>query len=178
MSNLPSRKSIRLKDYDYGNNGYYFLTICVQNKENLFGKIVGAILCGRPNNPDKIIIKRLLELENKFSDVKIDEYVIMPNHIHFIIKKTGDHTGSPLRDIIGWFKTMTTNDYISGVKSGKFEPFRGKLWQRNYYDHIIRNYDDYLDIAEYILNNPLKWCEDKLYVPEVVNGFTKEKRNE
>lgn len=112
---FPCRKSIRLKNYDYSSNGYYFVTICTQNREKLFGKIVG----------------------------------------------------SPLRDIVGWFKTMTTNEYIAGVKCGKFMPFKGRLWQRNYYEHIIRNYDDYISIAEYIQNNPLKWEEDKLYVPEV-----------
>ena len=182
-NNLPCRKSIRLKDYDYSSNGYYFVTICVQNKEKLFGEIVGTTLCGRPNNPDKIITKWLLELENKFNDIKIDEYIIMPNHIHFIIKRTGDHTGStgdhtgsPLRDIIGWFKTMTTNEYIAGVKSGKFIPFKGRLWQRNYYEHIIRNYDDYINIAEYIQNNPLKWEYDKLFVSEGKYGSKKKER--
>ena len=182
VTKLPNRKSIRLKNYDYSSNGYYFVTICTQNREKLFGEIVGATLRGRPNNPDKIIVKWLLESENKFKDIKIDEYIVMPNHIHFIIKRTGDHAGvtgdhtglagdhigSPLlRDIIGWFKTMSTNEYIAGVKDGRFMPFKGRLWQRNYYEHIIRNYDDYINIAEYIQNNPLKWEEDKLYVTEV-----------
>lgn len=182
-NNLPCRKSIRLKDYDYSSNGCYFVTICVQNKEKMFGEIVGATLCGRPNNPDKIIIKWLLELENKFKNTKIDEYIVMPNHIHFIVKitgdhtgSTGDHTGSPLRDIVGWFKTMTTNEYIVGVKAGKFLPFKGRLWQRNYYEHIIRNYDDYINIAEYIQNNPLKWEEDKLFISEENNGSKKKER--
>ena len=191
MQKLHCRKSIRLKNYDYSSNGYYFVTICVQNREKLFGEIVGATLCGRPNNPDKIITKWLLELENKFNDIKIDEYIIMPNHIHFIIKRTGDHTGSTgnhtgstgdhtgsplLRDIIGWFKTMTTNEYIAGVKSGKFIPFKGRLWQRNYYEHIIRNYDDYINISEYIQNNPLKWEYDKLFVSEGKYGSKKKER--
>lgn len=182
VTKLPYRKSIRLKNYDYSSNGYYFVTICTQNREKLFGEIVGATLRGRPNNPDKIIVKWLLESENKFKDIKIDEYIVMPNHIHFIIKRTGDHIGSTgdhtgstgdhigsplLRDIIGWFKTMSTNEYIAGVKDGRFMPFKGRLWQRNYYEHIIRNYDDYINIAEYIQNNPLKWEEDKLYVTEV-----------
>ena len=190
VTKLPNRKSIRLKNYDYSSNGYYFVTICTQNREKLFGEIVGATLRGRPNNPDKIIVKWLLESENKFKDIKIDEYIVMPNHIHFIIKRTGDHIGStgdhigstgdhigsPLRDIIGWFKTMTTNEYIAGVKDGRFMPFKGRLWQRNYYEHIIRNYDDYINIAEYIQNNPLKWEEDKLYVTEENNGSKKKER--
>lgn len=190
MKKLPYRKSIRLKNYDYSSNGYYFVTICTQNREKLFGEIVGATLCGRPNNPDKLIVKWLLELENKFKGVKIDEYIVMPNHIHFIIKRTGDHigltgdhtgstgdhTGSPLRDIIGWFKTMTTNEYIAGVKDGSFMPFKGRLWQRNYYEHIIRNYDDYINIADYIQNNHLKWEEDKLYITEENDGSKKKER--
>ena len=191
VKKLPYRKSIRLKNYDYSSNGYYFVTICTQNREKLFGEIVGATLCGRPNNPDKLIVKWLLELENKFKGVKIDEYIVMPNHIHFIIKRTGDHTGSTgdhtgstgdhtgsplLRDIIGWFKTMTTNEYIAGVKDGRFMPFKGRLWQRNYYEHIIRNYDDYINIAEYIQNNPLKWEEDKLFITEENNGSKKKER--
>ena len=190
VTKLPYRKSIRLKNYDYSSNGYYFVTICTQNREKLFGEIVGATLCGRPNNPDKLIVKWLLELENKFKGVKIDEYIVMPNHIHFIIKRTGDHTGStgdhtgltgdhtgsPLRDIIGWFKTMTTNEYIAGVKDGRFMPFKGRLWQRNYYEHIIRNYDDYINIADYIQNNPLKWEEDKLFITEENNGSKKKER--
>ena len=157
MNELPQRKQIRLKDYNYSQNGYYFITICTHNRQNLFGKIVGATLCGRPNNPDKMIEKWLLELENKFSGVKICEYIIMPDHVHFIISKTGDHIGSPLPDIIGWFKTMTTNEYITNVKNNIFPTFDKNIWQRNYYEHIIRNENDYIAAAEYILKNPLKW---------------------
>lgn len=155
MNNLPKRKQIRLKYYDYSQNGYYFVTICTCERQPLFGEIVGATLCGRPNHPNKMIEMWLLKLENKFCDVKICEYVIMPDHIHFIVAKTGDHTGSPLRDIVGWFKTMTTNEYIKNVKEGKYMPFHKKIWQRGYYEHIIRNETDYLQIMEYILNNPL-----------------------
>lgn len=157
MNELHKRKQIRLKNYDYSQNGYYFITICTHNRQNLFGEIVGATLCGRPNNPDKMIEKWLLELENKFNGVKICEYVIMPDHIHFVVSKTGDHTGSPLRDIVGWFKTMTTNEYIANVKNNIFFQFDKKIWQRNYYEHIIRNENDYIQIVEYISNNPLKF---------------------
>ena len=157
MSELPKRKQVRLKDYDYSKNGYYFITVCTHNRQRLFGEIVGATLCGRPNNPRKMTEKWLLELENKFCDVKICEYVIMPDHIHFLICKTGDHAESPLRDIVGWFKTMTTNEYIANVKNNVFLPFDKKLWQRNYYEHVIRDENDYIEKAQYMLNNPLKW---------------------
>jgi len=93
----------------------------------------------------------------------------MPNHIHGIIaieetnvgadlrvcpNNKGEHIGSPLHRIIQWFKTMTTNEYIRWVKKGGLPPFRGKLWQRNYYEHIIRNEDELTLIHEYVMSNP------------------------
>ncbi len=222
---MQERKSIRLPNYDYSQAGCYFVTICTQNRIHYFGEIVGATLRGRPNNPYAMIESWLMKLSDRYDDVEITEYVIMPNHVHFIINKTGDHagttgdhmgltgdhmgsplrdnrttrdhvgttgdhtgsplrgnrttrshmgatgdhmgttgdhTGSPLRDIVGWFKTMTTNEYIRGVKQGRFEPFDKRLWQRNYYEHIIRDEQDYYTIAEYIRNNPLKWETDSM----------------
>ena len=128
------------------------------------------------------------ELENKFPDIRIDEYVIMPNHLHLIIENIGlhnapmvrvdlrvdpideikrstegEHIGSPLHHVVRWLKTMTTNSYIQGVKNLGWEPFGKKLWLRNYYDHIIRDERAYQNIAQYIKNNPLKWDEDKFY---------------
>jgi len=76
----------------------------------------------------------------------------------------GEHIGSPLRDVIRWFKTMTTNNYIRGVKQNGWMPFDGKLWQRNYYEHIIRDDLSYRNISDYIHNNPAKWNIDKLIV--------------
>ncbi len=107
---LPKRKSIRLKDYDYSQNGAYFVTICTQNRECLFGEIVGANLCVRPNDPHIIIEKHIIELENKYK-----------------------------HEMIQWFKTQTTNEYIRGVKNNMFPPFDKHIWQRGYYEHIIRN---------------------------------------
>ncbi|MBQ7838171.1 MAG: transposase [Clostridia bacterium] len=163
---LPKRKQIRLKDYDYTQNNAYFITVCTHKKARLFGDIVGATLCGRPNNPDKMIEKWILEMENKYPGLKIDKYVIMPDHVHFILfnhgitnEKTGDHTGSPLPQIMGWFKTMTTNEYIRGVKNGLYQPFDKHLWHRSYYDHAIRCDRDYEEIWQYIDENPLRWFE-------------------
>ena len=74
----------------------------------------------------------------------------------------GEHVGSPLHRVMQWFKTMTTNEYIRGVKNNNWQSFDGKLWQRNYYEHIIRNDNAYQKISEYIINNPSKWTEDNL----------------
>lgn len=74
-----------------------------------------------------------------------------------------EHIGSPLHRVVQWFKTMTTNEYIRGVKNLGWQPFDGKLWQRNYYEHIIRDEKSYNNISNYIINNPLNWREDKFY---------------
>ena len=75
----------------------------------------------------------------------------------------GEHMGSPLHRVVQWFKTMTTNEYIRNVKSFHWQPFHNRLWQRNYYEHIIRNDEEYQGIAEYIKNNPMNWKNDKLW---------------
>ena len=82
---LRRRKNIRLKGYDYSKAGCNFVTICTQNRIHYFGEIVGATLRGRPNNPHIMIEAWLLEIENKFPDVTIGPYIIMPNHIHVIL---------------------------------------------------------------------------------------------
>jgi putative transposase len=75
----------------------------------------------------------------------------------------GEHAGSPLHRAVQWFKTMTANAYIHGVRTKYWPPFDGKLWQRNYYEHIIRDEQSYITIAEYIANNPVYWVKDELY---------------
>ena len=122
LTNMPVRKNIRLQNYNYSLNGYYFITICTNSNSSLFGivKDKEVIL-----NSSAILIKKwLFELENRFS-VKIDYYSIMHNHSHFILILDGSN--EPLSKIIQWFKTMTTNAYIKGVKEGKFLPFYKKL---------------------------------------------------
>jgi len=188
---LRSRRSIRLKGYDYAEAGAYFVTICAQNRECLFGEIVDGEM--RVNDAGKVIARWWEELPHKFPSVDLDEFVVMPNHFHGIVVITdtsvgaylrvcpdpqgarmaqgadvtaqGAHPGAPLRrlalgEIVQWFKTMTTNEYIRGVKQNGWTPFPGKLWQRNYYEHIIRNENDLNRIREYIFNNPANWAND------------------
>ena len=81
----------------------------------------------------------------------------MPDHVHAIIVLTGDHTGSPLQEILNWYKTMTTNDYIRYVKMGLYPPYDTAVWQRSYFDHVIRNRDDLYEMRKYIVNNPIAW---------------------
>ena len=152
MIDFPNRKQIRLKYYDYSENGFYFITICTHNRQKLFNTNVGEAPCGLPAD---MIKKWLYKLQTKFYGVHVHEYIIMSDHIHFILSKSGDHTGSPLHEIIDWFKTMTTNEYIKNVKNNIYPKFDKKIWQRSYYEHIIRNENDYIKAAEYIINNPV-----------------------
>ena len=186
--NKHNRKSIRLKGYDYSQAGLYFITICCQNKVHLFGNVINKQMI--LNDAGKMIEKWFNELQNKFPDIKCHEMVVMPNHIHFIIENIGsvgadlcvcpndsnfpktekrvseilgEHAGSPLHRVLQWFKTMSTNEYIRGVKNNNWIPFDGKLWQRNYWEHIIRNDQSYQKISDYIINNPSKWNDDTLF---------------
>lgn len=114
-------------------------------------KSVGANLCVRPDNFD--CFDKSINQNNIISPV---DDVSKEN-----IK--GEHIGSPLHCVVQWFKTMTTNEYIRGIKQLGWEPFNGKLWQRNYYEYVIRNGNSYTRFAQYINNNPSNWHDDKLF---------------
>lgn len=201
---IHHRKSIRLKGYDYSQEGLYFITICVQNKKLLLGEIAHPIYPDTDpqltlNDAGKMIEKWFLKLEDKFPDIKCDIFIVMPNHVHCIIVNNGagnpilartnrinnspnldipsiigktlildessimdEHIGSPLGSVMQWFKTMSTNEYIRGVKTLDWKVFDGKLWQRNYWEHIIRDERSYDAIRKYIINNPRNWVVDKL----------------
>ncbi|MCL2341773.1 MAG: transposase [Firmicutes bacterium] len=148
----------RLKNYNYSGNGYYFITICTQYRLNLFGEIKDnqVVL----NTAGKMINNWYLNIKRKFKEIALDKYVIMPNHIHGIIIINSTKDEISLFRIIQWFKTMTTNEYIRGVRSKTYKPFEKRLWQESYYDHIIHNKENYLRIQKYIMDNPILWNKD------------------
>jgi REP element-mobilizing transposase RayT len=157
---IHHRRSIRLKEYDYSQGGVYFLTMCVNKYACLFGKIVDLKMV--LNEAGQMIIKWYEKIPSKFNDIDIYDFMVMPDHFHAIIINTelpAKDGHSPLKDIVGWFKTMTTNEYIEGVKEKKWQPFADRLWQRNYYEHIIRSQKGYYFTVGYIQNNPSQWRE-------------------
>jgi putative transposase len=186
---IHHRRSIRLKGYDYRQAGGYFVTMVTQGRDVLFGEVVNGEMV--LNDAGEMIVRWWMELPNKFPNVNVDIFVVMPNHFHGIIfindsvdvgddlcvVPQGEHAGSPrqidsprqnqqrqnapLSQMIQWFKTMTTNEYIRGVKNLGWKPFNGKVWQRDYYEHIIRNQSAADRIARYIESNPARWNEDK-----------------
>ncbi len=230
--NIHHRRSIRLKGYDYSQAGLYFITICVQNRKCLFGEIANGEMI--LNDAGIMVENEWLKLPERFNNIQLHEYVVMPNHFHAILeivgatlvvaplvvapdhdtapnhdidqqpqgqqegqpqgiaptenKKKGNHEGNekgnheglPRReiekgqlqgiaptknktigDMLGAFQSIVTVEYIRGVKTLGWQPFNGKLWQRNYWEHIIRNEQSYQNISNYIINNPKKWDEDK-----------------
>lgn len=238
---IHHRRSIRLKGYDYGQAGLYFITICCEGMRHRFGKIsVGAPLAGAPllagtqngaqmilNEYGQIAYNEWTKLAERFSNFELDVFQIMPNHFHGIILLTSDHTSpndamnnqngpfennaddnvsemmranaegratarvaptttttmtmnetkiatttnattaktkattATMSDIVGAYKSLVANGCLDIYKS-KNETM-GKLWQRNYYEHIIRDEKAYQTISDYIMNNPAKWAKDKFY---------------
>ena len=158
--NIHHRRSIRLKGYDYSLPGAYFITLCTQNRENFFGYIEEGIL--HLNDAGEMVQKWYAEVAHKFANVTCDEMVVMPNHFHCIWQITTQEEGVNIPAVVQWFKTMTTNEYIRGVKGQGWQPFDKRLWQRDYYEHIIRNQQAYEHIRNYIRTNPERWESDQL----------------
>ncbi|TET68915.1 MAG: hypothetical protein E3J45_02515 [Candidatus Zixiibacteriota bacterium] len=203
------RRSIRLRGYDYWQRGAYFVTICTQKRE----------LFLQNEDVGRMVTNVWRQLESKYPQIRLDEFVVMPNHIHGIIvidvvagadqcvgadqrvcpndvggMGKGEHAGSPqqrppqqrppqqrppqqrpprqgspqqdsskrvaLGSIIQWFKTMTTNYYMRGIRNNAWRPFPGRFWQRNYYERIIRNENEMNRIRQYITGNPARWDRD------------------
>lgn len=168
---IHHRKSTRLPDYDYSQNGMYFITICTEGRQHLFGEIIDGEMS--PNLAGKIINQTWENILN--DDPHCSSYisVLMPNHFHAIIQienvganpsSTADRCGRPIGEIIGAFKSKTTNQYIKKVHEGIFPSFEKRIWQRNFHEHIIRNEESLEKIYEYIKYNPINWETDCFYL--------------
>ncbi|MDD4135978.1 MAG: hypothetical protein PHN66_02835 [Candidatus Shapirobacteria bacterium] len=162
------RRSIRLNNFDYSNDGYYFVTICAQNRKNIFGEIENGKMILNTNG---LIFKIwLLNLINRFN-IEINDYQIMPNHLHMIVKIVGAIHESPKNDIkkinkranrdSPLQKRSVLSKIIGYLKMNVSKEIGLKLFQRNYYEHIIRNEKEYLKIREYIRLNPEMWWRDR-----------------
>ena len=194
MEQLPKRKRTRLPDYDYSAPGAYFITVCTQGRKCILSEIVagGAVPCGetgahRPvgaihESPAVqltqagLCVQRAVErLAEQYTNLRVEKYVIMPNHVHLLLEITEDRAvrERPLRSkrerslvdkAIGFMKMNSSRlIHISSPNSN--------IWQRSYHDHIIRGEDDYREIWNYIDTNPARWCEDCFY-PNPHGRFT------
>ena len=158
MDDLPKRKPARLSEYDYSQNGAYFVTVCTRGKTHLFGSVVGAAHPGGPHtalsNLGRVVDRHIRMIPQTYPNVFMDAFVVMPNHIHLLIRfdRPDGPAGRPapttdLPKVIGALKSLCSRD--AGLP----------LWQRGYYEHVIRNETDYLSCREYIADNPARWAE-------------------
>ncbi len=182
MDSIPEarrRRSIRLKGYDYSRTGAYFVTTVTQNRLCLFGDVVGDEM---HLNEAGIMAQEMWEtLPHRFPGIDLDAFVIMPNHIHGIIAinepvgasvvsaqdnsmATGERATTrvapTLGDVMGAYKSLTTIEYARGVTTWGWQSFDRRLWQRNYYERVIRDGRELDRAREYIANNPMQWALD------------------
>lgn len=164
MSEQPKRKRIRLENFDYSRNGAYFITVCSKDKECIFGSVlVGQGLCScRLSQVGEIVRSEIEDIEKRFPNAYVDNYVIMPNHIHLLLRlDTFRQEQSPcptVSDIICALKSISTKEINKAMNTPG-----NKIWQDRFHDHVIRGEADYREIWEYIDNNPIRWTLDKYY---------------
>jgi REP element-mobilizing transposase RayT len=207
------RRSMRIQGWDYSQEGVYFITICTQDKEYLFGEIVADLM--HLNASGEMVLQTWEELPERFPMMEMDARVVMPNHFHGIVvirrgepcvrperpefgfrpepgvrsslenppnmvhfdqvepSDQGEHKVRPYKKwpqgtgggsigrIVQAFKSLTTRRYIRGIRESGWRPFKIKLWQRNYYERIIRDEEEWGRISEYIAANPINWALDR-----------------
>ena len=174
--NLHNRRSIRLKEFDYSTPWWYYITICTFNRNNLFGKIENGEMI--LNKFGLIVEEEWLKTEILRKDIELDYFVIMPNHFHGIPiinsrdtarcvptnekRKFGKMFPGSLSVIVRSFKSAVTKR-INELKNSPGKP----VWQKNYFEHIIRNQIDLNNIRKYIELNPLKWEIDEYFSNEL-----------
>ncbi|HEY6952566.1 MAG TPA: transposase [Bacteroidota bacterium] len=163
---IHHRRSIRLKEYDYAQAGEYYITLCTKDRECLLGEIINEKML--LSEIGYIVREEWLRTAKLRTDVELDEYIIMPNHFHGVIvlcrgtsrrAPTSEAFGKPTRDsiptIIRLFKSSSTKR-VNELRGTPGFP----LWQRNYYEHVVRDEKDLDRIRDYILTNPLRWPAD------------------
>lgn len=165
---IRHRRSLRLKGYDYSKNGACFVTICVQNRECLFGNIVDGVMV--LNKYGKTVAGQWIKTSKIRDEIDLDEWIVMPNHFHGILaiilrgtacrastlERFGKPVSGSIPTVVRSFKSAVTKQINEICKTPG-----AKLWQRNYFEHIIRNDNELNCIREYIVNNPKQWEMDR-----------------
>lgn len=154
MNDLPKRKQIRIEDYDYSTPGAYFITVCTANREKIFWNSVGADIIRPENGPlstaGKVVEQGILQIAQHYENVVVDNYCIMPDHIHLILRIESDMDGRMI-------SAPAVSTVVGSMKRWISKQIGGPIWQKSFYDHGIRNQQDYNEIWEYIENNPIKY---------------------
>ena len=163
--NYPKRKPLRLPHYDYSSPGAYFVTICTKDRRCILSKIaVGADALGGPclqlTDIGEAVEQHILSTA-RIPGFHVDKYVIMPNHIHMIMRIDREDAHSdngPPRA-----SAPTVSDAVGALKRLVDRETGSEIWQRSFHEHVIRSENDYREIWEYIGNNPARWAEDRYY---------------
>ncbi|HPS31292.1 MAG TPA: hypothetical protein PLZ43_13620 [bacterium] len=170
---IHHRRSIRLRDYDYSQNGAYFVTVVAKNRENLFGEIENGEMI--LNDTGRMVLHCWEQISEHFPDVEIDECCVMPNHFHGVflincncrgVDRKGEKSFAPTDTDMNSGTSKTVGSIVRGFKIGVTKWARKNLeiidvWQRNYYEHVIRNESDLEKIRQYIFDNPANWENDE-----------------
>ena len=176
----PKRKQNRLQNYDYSMPHGYFITVCTQDRKNLFWMDERIpVTCKKEvmlTKYGKMVDEVILSIPAHYPSVSVDDYVIMPNHIHLLLQIHTDPDGRPMAINCGVIATgndwilvrcaehhPTIQTVVNQMKGAASKWVGFSLWQKGFYDHIVRNDRDYQEIIRYIQGNPAKWLEDKLY---------------
>lgn len=146
--NLPSRKRIRLQYYDYSEENMYFITICIKDRLEILGKIIEENI--NLTKEGNIVKQNVSKIQKIYKNVIINEYVIMPNHIHILL-------------LINYKSNVTISKVIKHFKTNITREIGYSIWQKSFYEHIIRNEKEYLQIKKYIKNNVINWKKDKYF---------------
>lgn len=167
---FPQRKSPRLKGFDYNSEYAYFITICTKDRRCLLSRIVGTGVLTCPTveltHYGKIAHKVLTSMNEFYRHIAVDHFVIMPNHIHFLVRITQvceNNENGQVRTPVPTNKASTLSSFVSSFKRLCTKQYGYSIWQTRYYDHIIRNFKDYQNHLRYIDENPLNWHFDELY---------------
>jgi putative transposase len=156
---LKFRKHLRLRGYDYSSNGFYFITICCKQFKPLFGQVIddGMVL----NQFGHVADEQWLALPERYKQVCCHSHQIMPNHMHGILEIYNSSTSNQqIGQIIGSYKSLT----YKHCREQSHESDLGKIWQPNYYEHVIRNQAAFEKISQYIETNPEQWDKDSYYI--------------
>lgn len=166
---FPPHKPNRLEGYDYGSEGVYFLTICTENRRSYLSRIVARGILDAPETVltsyGRIVEETLLHLDREWRSIHVQKYVIMPNHLHILLQVTETSMGA---SGMPRATDAVVPRFVSSIKRFTNRSCGIRLWQKSYYDHIIRDEADYLEHFRYIEDNPAKWLEDQYYMEETL----------
>ena len=163
---FPKRKKNRLDNFDYSFPGAYFITICTKNRRQILSRLVGGDVLDAPKSVEllpcgKIADKYIKQLNDFYDNIKVDQYVIMPNHIHIMLFVLGASRTSPPTK-----QHSSVPQFVSTFKRFCNKEYEENIWQRGFHDHIIRSREDYEEHLRYIQDNPARWFYDELYSEE------------